>query len=475
MITTSERLSVARVRRTSALAICLALSAGSVFAQSGQTAQIPLQFDFLDPGARSLGIGSAFVAVADDATAAFTNPAGLTFLVKPEVSAEFRYRRLDTPFLFGGRLNGAVTNTRGDTIAGPSYATSTDSSARPYFLSFVYPGKRWAVSAYRHELVRQDNSFQSNGAFVAAGQIAAQMAGLTGARHVSVETYGGALAYRLTERVLAGVGVAIYHFDLTTDSHQLGHDASGAAIPVAGASAVTQQGSGTSVAANLGLLFPVHPKLRLGVVFRQGLSFDFTQVDTYFGSPTDTGLGCLGCVATIPIAGPDPTPSPSLSPPRVRSLSGRFRTPQVFGLGALVKPMDNLSFSIDYDRVLYSRLKDDFISFQIREDLQNVVNIQDGNEMHVGAEYVFTRVAHTPGVRAGFWYDPDHSVHYTSDNTNSLQDLQLKAIFPGGESVLHYCFGFGVPVSPKFEVNMGADLAKNRRYVSASLVARFGK
>ena len=85
--------------------LMISLIAGPAAAQSGQTAQIPLQFDFLNPGARSLALGSAFIAVADDATAAFTNPAGLTFLVKPEVSAEIRYRRLETPYLSGGRLS----------------------------------------------------------------------------------------------------------------------------------------------------------------------------------------------------------------------------------------------------------------------------------------------------------------------------------------------------------------------------------
>ena len=45
-------------------------------------------FDFSLPGARSRGIGGAFVAVADDATAVYSNPAGLTQLFRPEVSIE---------------------------------------------------------------------------------------------------------------------------------------------------------------------------------------------------------------------------------------------------------------------------------------------------------------------------------------------------------------------------------------------------
>src|SRR5215213_7413435 len=49
-----------------------------------------LQFNFGNPGARSLGMGGAFLGLADDASAAEANPAGLTILRKPEVSIEAR-------------------------------------------------------------------------------------------------------------------------------------------------------------------------------------------------------------------------------------------------------------------------------------------------------------------------------------------------------------------------------------------------
>src|SRR5205814_3471143 len=49
-----------------------------------------LQFNFGNPGARSLGMGGAFLGLADDASATEANPAGLTILRKPEVSLEAR-------------------------------------------------------------------------------------------------------------------------------------------------------------------------------------------------------------------------------------------------------------------------------------------------------------------------------------------------------------------------------------------------
>src|ERR1700745_1832652 len=49
-----------------------------------------LQFNFGNPGARSLGMGGAFIGLADDASAAEANPAGLPSLRKPEFSIEAR-------------------------------------------------------------------------------------------------------------------------------------------------------------------------------------------------------------------------------------------------------------------------------------------------------------------------------------------------------------------------------------------------
>ncbi|MGA1841991.1 MAG: OmpP1/FadL family transporter [bacterium] len=54
-------------------------------------------------GARAMGMGGAFVAVADDATAASWNPAGLIQLQKPEVSAVFSYERnTERRYISGG-------------------------------------------------------------------------------------------------------------------------------------------------------------------------------------------------------------------------------------------------------------------------------------------------------------------------------------------------------------------------------------
>jgi hypothetical protein len=74
----------------------------------------PPRFNFSNVGARSSGAGGAFVGLADDATAAWFNPAGLTQLEEPQVSLalkQFTERRILDVDRSGGFNQGDVTQT----------------------------------------------------------------------------------------------------------------------------------------------------------------------------------------------------------------------------------------------------------------------------------------------------------------------------------------------------------------------------
>src|SRR3954462_14535928 len=107
------------------LAALLVLAPRNGLAQT--SLQIPLQFDFLNPGAKSLAIGGAFAGLADDATATFANPAGVTQLNASEVPIEARGTRMPTKLLQSGRLSGAVTNQGDDMFAGAVFGDSVGS------------------------------------------------------------------------------------------------------------------------------------------------------------------------------------------------------------------------------------------------------------------------------------------------------------------------------------------------------------
>ena len=71
-----------------------------------------------------MGFGGAFVALADDATAAFANPAGLVQLAEPEISIEGRWWSYSTPYTRSGRASGRPTGLGIDTEPGLRRPTS---------------------------------------------------------------------------------------------------------------------------------------------------------------------------------------------------------------------------------------------------------------------------------------------------------------------------------------------------------------
>ena len=100
------------------------------------------QFNFNNPGARALGVAGAFVAVADDATAVVDNPAGLTILQRPEISAEYKHTR------FRNNIN-AFTNTPDEGATNTVHSRDFDDSVNtPSFFSFVYPTERVVLAAF---------------------------------------------------------------------------------------------------------------------------------------------------------------------------------------------------------------------------------------------------------------------------------------------------------------------------------------
>ena len=119
-----------------ALALPLAAQNTDIEALSG------LQFNFGNPGARALGMGGAFIGLADDASAAEANPAGLTILRKAEVSLEARNYQETQLFTTSG--------TFPDVVRTPF--THYSDRVVATFASAVYPIKnKFTVGIYYHE------------------------------------------------------------------------------------------------------------------------------------------------------------------------------------------------------------------------------------------------------------------------------------------------------------------------------------
>src|SRR4051794_37299460 len=108
-----------------------------------------LQFNFGNPGARSLGMGGAFLGLADDASAAEANPAGLTILRKTEITAEGR--NFEEQQLFSTSGTFPQINRTGFT----HYSQRLDLT----FASIVVPIRnRFTLGAYYHEPLRNEGA-----------------------------------------------------------------------------------------------------------------------------------------------------------------------------------------------------------------------------------------------------------------------------------------------------------------------------
>jgi hypothetical protein len=434
--------------RRLALSILAALVPLEAFSQT--SLQIPLQFDFVNPGAKSLAIGGAFVALADDATATFANPAGLTQLAVPEVSVEARGTRISTRFLQGGRLSGPVSNEFEDTVAGAVFGDSAGSHFGAGFLAGVYthPSHNWVIAGYRHELVRVDQSFLSKSIFQKdpASLNSQRELPQEGVRQVSITGYGVSGSYKVSQSLAIGASLTAYTFDMSSVFRRFD------TVGFFGApnlnrelGRATQSGNATSWAPTVGLLAG-RDQRRFGIVYRRGASFD---------------------METRSIAG-DGTP---------QMRTGRFRVPDTLAFGASVRPRPPLTLAVEVTRLWYSRLREDFVTDQaFGSGRGSSFSIDDGTEIHGGAQYAVPQWRALPRFRAGVWFDPDHSVHFTPGAGTTLNDRlfdeRLSTALSTGKNQVHATGGIGLTFGSHVEFNAAFDLASTTRIFSSSVILR---
>jgi hypothetical protein len=93
-------------------------------------------------------------------------------------------------------------------------------------------------------------------------------------------------------------------------------------------------------------------------------------------------------------------------------------------------------------------------------------HLDDGDELHVGAEYVFLDTRPVTALRVGAWLDPDYRVR-----AKGGEPLDL-AIFLGGEDEFHLTLGLGLVFST-FQLDLGIDLSDQVDRASVSTIYSF--
>lgn len=479
-----------RNRTAILMGVVLMFIATSAMAQNTDIESLAgLQFNFGNPGARSLGMGGAFLGLADDASAAEANPAGLTILRRPEVSLEGRnYETI------------AVMNTSGvypDVV--PEEFNAFSHRAEVNFASIVLPVGHGALAAYYHLPLSYENTLNAAWKFnlfnqfeprqlpifylpkgdpvgssgpVSYDQCVAiinqtgdptaclqyQLFPFFSTVKIKLQTYGLAGAWKFGNLSL-GVGVRRQEFQEFAQTSRTDLAVSSVLTQVTQAT-VDANGNlkkESDTTYTVGFKYQASDRLSIGGVYKKGPKFNTSlYLNDIVGG---TGLSNIG--------------------------NATFHIPDSYGVGLSYRPVPVLTINIDSVRVKYSDLTDDFHSIypEIQVLSQPYVT-KDVTELHVGAEYFFATTIPF-AIRAGWWRDPAHGLQYNgpltcTDSAIAASDRQLCAanrnvlniLFPGSKDQDHKSIGFGL-AWPRFQLDAAYETSDRFKVGSISGVFRF--
>jgi long-chain fatty acid transport protein len=438
-----------------------------------------LQFNFGNPGARSLGMGGAFLGLADDASAAEANPAGLTVLRKAEVSIEARNYLEQQLFTTSGTFPD-VTRTP---------FTHHSDRVVVSFASAVVPIKdRFTLGVYYHEPLNNEGG----------GIVAPQYDDLTGDQISATPNFylpaqggqpvGDPITKAACEQRRREQNNPFACLEYRVD-------------PFVSALSIRQRTFGFAAA------WQLHPKFSVGAsvrhqrfsesayTFRFSQQFDPRQIlvqatakiedgevkiteesDTTFAagfkwSPTDKlsfgGVYKKGPTFVAPLFYADTASTFKFS----KAAETTFHAPDIAGLGVSVRPISSLTINADAVRVQYSNLVDDFVSAvaDVR-GLEDPFTAEDVIEIHLGAEYLFpTKIPFL--LRAGAWRDPKHSIEWNGP-LNRPDFIAESMLYPEGEDQTHISVGAGF-AWPRFQIDAAYESSKYYKVGSISMVTRF--
>ena len=429
---------------------CLCLLVGVVLAAvpaSSQEGPVTFEFNFSNPGARSMGLGGAFAALADDATAAFANPAGLVQLIEPEVSLEGRSWSYDVPFVSGGRTSGVPTGIGIDTFGGLRYDVSSSTANGLSYLSFVYPGDGWSVAVYRHRWANFSVTRQIDSLFGIVDGELERAEDILATTDLEVTNNGFVGAYELTDELSVGGGFVYYQARIDSRSQEFAVEdedffAPNPREPDLIDTTYTLGGNDSGLTFHTGFSWRPNPRWSFGGYFREGpdLTMDVTEVVGPSNDEAEEG--------TVEL-----------------DVSTPLRLPSVYGLGAAFRTLEGaLTFSFEWNRVHYSSITE---SLDTNVFDPGQIALSDGNELHFGTEYVFQAAQQVFALRFGAWRDPAHGLDSGPD-----ADVFERAVFDGGAADIHVAAGVGVVFS-HIQFDFGLDLSDTADLLSLSIVYRF--
>ena len=448
--------------------LSLPLMVSGAAAQTNDEVFPAVQWNFSTPGARASGMGRTFIGLADDASAAVTNPAGLVNLTKPQIYAEFKSTNISVDRL-------AVVDSIKTRIPTAFEATV---NAVP-FLSYSMPmGSRLAIGVSLNQFLNYRETFtlaartlvdQATGNFVNN-----VLRGVTGDVELKATSIAGSAAFAVTKQFSIGATVSanvLTANTIGTRYNTIFGPTFNRPVPntdVQASNIIVNQTSindtATAPGFAVGALFRPNEKISAG--FNYTRSPKFTVNERFLFNDSTTTNNPL-----------QPFAAPRFNPPFADPTALPINVPDRFGFGVAVRPMPRLLAMVDVVGINYSSLTDDFlitISFGTPGLNPNQFKIDDATEFHFGGEYTLMTGANPVFLRAGVFTDPNHSTRYTPSTTLTGDDVALNTAFDAvynllpRETAVLGTVGAGVAIGPRVQID--AAYVHKKQFVASTAV-----
>jgi long-chain fatty acid transport protein len=418
-------------------ACCLFAFTSDVFALTDEEIFRNFQFSFVNPGARSGAMGGAFIGLADDATAAEANPAGLVILTKPEVSFEYRNTEFDA-----ARLNDfSSVQEEGLGLSVLSQNTLEELN-QPSFMSVVYPFRVGTVAFSRQELSRTEGGIDET--FLLTGGGEDLLFATIASQDQKIVNYNFSFGSKLTDRFSVGATARISKLDWVASVQNilfLGN----LTFPLF---QTAIDDSDTAFGWNVGGLFTANSHVSVGAVYKKNPRFEVTEVES---GPASNEPGPFVNVLNVP---------------------------DTLGVGVAVKPNDKITVVADIVRVENSDLAEDIAigrnvltSGFTGNDI--IYTIDDAWDFHVGTEFVIFLGSIPVALREGYYRRSSSSLVVESSPGVGGSDETLNALFKAREDEHHFTIGNGFVFGSHFQIDWAIDLANLQDSFILSTVVRF--
>ena len=353
-----------------------------------QQIEISSSLNPVGSGARATGMGGAFIAVADDATAASWNPAGLVQLEKPEFSIVYAYQNNSQkynstlhPELAGSENEGDIHSINYASIAYPFKAFDRNMIVSLNYqrlyemekkLGFSYSWPLGPSVSLNDRISYRQSGFLATLSPAFAIQISPELSfGTT----INIwDDFHGGSNWKSSYNSQGSGNQGKYSFNDTINANN------------------TYTFSGVN--ANLGLMYSPLSKVTIGMVYKFAFDAGMKKVGSFTQSQTFPTL-----------SGYDTTAK------KLTNDNMTMKMPASYGIGVCYKPTDNWVFALDTYYTEWSR-------FVIRDSKGNERNpiygtpislgrLSDTVQVRAGGEYLFIMDKNVIPIRAGVFYDPE--------------------------------------------------------------------